>query len=297
MLQSLIEYLVFAAQRSSRPSSPNAQALKRLSNREFASPLPASALFLQYPSQASTVGNGVLEGPTVYAPGVNAELITPDQPLTVVIDASSSVSALLRLPTAPIACYVLAHGAGAGMTHRFLQAVSDGLAERRIATLRYQFPYVERGSRRPDIPAVAHAAVRAACRAAHHVTGLALVAGGKSFGGRMTSQAQALSPLPDVAGLAFLGFPLHAPDKPSSARAEHLSGVEVPMLFIQGTRDKLAEFARMAQVVAELGPNATLLAVEHADHGFDVLVRSGRTHEEVMSEVLDGLAAWIGSVV
>lgn len=233
----------------------------------------------------------------MYAPDVNAELITPDQPIQVVIDASSSVSALLRVPTAPFACYVLAHGAGAGMTHRFLQAVSDGLAERRIATLRYQFPYAERGSRRPDIPAVAHAAVRAACRAAHDATGLALVAGGKSFGGRMTSQAQALSPMPNVVGLAFLGFPLHAADKPSSGRAEHLPGVEVPMLFVQGTRDKLADFARITQVVAGLGPNAALLSIEHADHGFDVPARSGRKHEEVITQVLDGLAGWIGSVV
>ena len=233
----------------------------------------------------------------VYAVRVNATPTTSDKPLRISIDATSAVSALLRLPKAPIACYVLAHGAGAGMTHWFLQAVSDGLAERQIATLRYQFPYVERGSKRPDAPTVAHAAVRAACMAAGAVTGLPLVAGGKSFGGRMTSQAQALSPLPAVAGLAFLGFPLHAPDKASNERAKHLSDVRVPMLFIQGTRDKLAEYSRMTQLVAELGPKSVLLTIDHADHSFDVLLRSGRKPDEVMAELLDGLAAWIGRTV
>lgn len=149
---------------------------------------------------------------------------------------------------------------------------------------------MERGSGRPDTPAVAHAAVKAACQAAHDATSLQLVAGGKSFGGRMTSQAQALSALPDVTGLAFLGFPPHAPDKPPRERATHLADVEVPMLFIQGTRDKLAEFSRMTELVAELGPTSTLLTIEHADHGFDVLVRSGRKPPEVMAELLDGLA-------
>lgn len=207
------------------------------------------------------------------------------------------MSALLRLPETAIACYVLAHGAGAGMTHPFMQAVADGLSERRIATLRYQFPYLERGSRRPDVPAVAHAAVRAACRAASEATPLPLIAGGKSFGGRMTSQAQALSALPRVAGLAFLGFPLHPPDKPSSDRAQHLADVQVPMLFVQGTRDKLAEYARVTQLVDKLGPKATLLTIEHADHGFEVLVRSGRKPDEVMVQFLDGLAHWIADTV
>ena len=153
---------------------------------------------------------------------------------------------------------------------------------------------MDHGSKRPDSPAVAHATVRAACAAALDATGLPLIAGGKSFGGRMTSQAQALEPLIGVAGLAFLGFPLHAPDKPSSTRAEHLVDVAVPMLFIQGTRDKLAEFARITQVVAGLGPSNKLLPIEHADHGFDVLVRSGRQPGEVLAQVLDGLADWIG---
>ena len=216
-----------------------------------------------------------------------------DQSLRVALDPTTSVSALLRVPGDAIACYVLAHGAGAGMTHPFLQAVSDGLAVRRIATLRYQFPYMERGSSRPDTPAVAHSAVSAACRTAYDATSLQLVAGGKSFGGRMTSQAQALSPLPNVTGLAFLGFPLHAPDKPSSERARHLTDVAVPMLFIQGTRDKLAEYSQMTELVAELGQTSTLLTIDHADHGFDVLVRSGRKPAEVMAELLAGLAAWI----
>ena len=218
------------------------------------------------------------------------------QPMRIQLDGTESVSALLNLPSDPIACHVLAHGAGAGMTQPFMPEVADGLAQRRIGTLRYQFPFTERGSKRPDAPAVAHAAVRAACRAAHEATGLPLVAGGKSFGGRMTSQAQALDPLPHVAGLAFLGFPLHAPDKPSSTRAEHLSRVGLPMLFIQGTRDKLAELSRIEAVVAGLGPRARLLTVPHADHGFEVLVRSGRTPQEVMAQVLDGLADWIGQL-
>lgn len=220
-----------------------------------------------------------------------------DKPLRVSIDPTNSVSALLRVPENAIGCYVFAHGAGAGMAHPFMQAVADGLAERNIATLRYQFPYLERGSKRPDSPPVAHAAVRAACLAAFDASSLPLVAGGKSFGGRMTSQAQSLSPLTQVKGLAFLGFPLHAPEKPSSERAKHLADVKVPMLFIQGTRDKLADFQLMTQVIAGLGANSTLLAIEHADHGFDVLVRSGRKPEDVMAEVLDGLAAWIGVVV
>ncbi len=220
-----------------------------------------------------------------------------DTSMRVTIDAVNSVSALLRVPKLATACYVFAHGAGAGMTHTFMQKVSDGLAARKVATLRYQFPYAERGSKRPDSPAVAHGAVRAACLAARKSTGLPLFAGGKSFGGRMTSQAQAITPLPHVAGLAFLGFPLHPPEKPSSTRADHLTGVRVPMLFIQGTRDKLAEHARMSQVVSDLGSGSVLLTIQHADHGFDVLVRSGRTHDEVLVELLDGMANWMNGVL
>lgn len=217
--------------------------------------------------------------------------------MRVTVDAGSSVSALLRVPKRATACYVFAHGAGAGMTHAFMQEVSDGLAERQVATLRYQFPYIERGSKRPDTPAVAHGAVRAACLAAREATGLPLFAGGKSFGGRMTSQAQAITPLPHVAGLVLLGFPLHPPDKPSSERAEHLTGVHVPMLFIQGTKDKLAEYPRMSQVVTDLGSSSVLLTIQHADHGFAVLVRSGRTHDDVLMELLDGMANWMSSVL
>ena len=218
-------------------------------------------------------------------------------PLRVPLADDSSVSALLQAPPGAAACYVLAHGAGAGMTHPFMAAVAAGLAARGIASLRYQFPYLEHGSRRPDSPAVAHAAVRAACRVAHAQTGLPLVAGGKSFGGRMTSQAQAAQPIPAVRGLAFLGFPLHAPDKPSIERATHLADVRVPMLFIQGTRDKLAELSRITGVVERLGSAATLRLIDHADHGFEVLVRSGRRADEVMAEVLDTLSAWIRATV
>ena len=206
---------------------------------------------------------------------------------------AGSVSGILQLPPSAAACYVFAHGAGAGMQHRSMEAVSIGLAARGIATLRYQFPYMEAGSKRPDTPAVAHAAVRAAVAKSIELTGLPVIAGGKSFGGRMTSQTQAEAPMEGVRGLAFLGFPLHPSDKPSSERAAHLAAVTVPMLFVQGTRDKLAEWPRLEQVVKQLGACATLLRIEHADHGFDVLVRSGRKPDEVMAEVLDGLAKWI----
>lgn len=208
-----------------------------------------------------------------------------------------AVSGLLTVPAKAQACYVFAHGAGAGMKHSFMQTVADGLAERHVATLRYQFPFMERGSKRPDSPTVAHRTVRAAVAAARAATGLPLVAGGKSFGGRMTSQAQAAAPLCGVAGLVFLGFPLHPPENPSNERASHLSAITVPMLFVQGTRDKLAELPRVESVVSGLLPRATLLPIEHADHGFEVLVRSGRKHADVMTEILDGLAFWIASVL
>ena len=215
-------------------------------------------------------------------------------PLTITLDDGAGVSGLLQAPPQARACYVLAHGAGAGMAHAFMAEVADGLAQRGIATLRYQFPYMERGSKRTDPPAVAHAAVRAAVgHAAGRFPSLPLFAGGKSFGGRMTSQAQSLAPLPGVAGLVFLGFPLHPAGAPSSERARHLFDVRVPMLFVQGTRDKLAEFDRIEQLVAELGPGATLLRIDEADHSFHVLVRSGRSDAEVMAEVLDGAAAWM----
>ena len=206
----------------------------------------------------------------------------------------ASVSALLLAPTDARACYVLAHGAGAGMTHAFMTAVAQGLAARGIATLRYQFPYMERGSRRPDTPRVAHAAVRAAVvEAAQRLPGLPLFAGGKSFGGRMTSQAQAASPLPGVRGLVFLGFPLHPAGKPSDERAAHLFDVDIPMLFLQGSRDDLASLELLEPVVAKLGAKATLAVFADADHSFHVPVRSGRKDAQVLGEVLDALAGWL----
>jgi len=212
------------------------------------------------------------------------------------VDADTRVDALLQHPPHALACFVFAHGAGAGMTHAFMQAFADGLAARRIATLRYQFPYMQRGSRRPDAPALAHATVRAACGAAVDRTpDLALFAGGKSFGGRMTSQAQAVAPLAAVKGLIFVGFPLHPPEKPSLDRAAHLADVGVPMLFLQGTRDELAEPTLIADTVKRLGANALLYSVDGADHSFHVLKRSGRSDAEVLATLLDTTAEWIRS--
>jgi hypothetical protein len=205
-----------------------------------------------------------------------------------------TVSALLSCPDVPRACLVLAHGAGAGMTHPFMATVADGLAARGIATLRYQFAYMERGSKRTDPPAVAHAAVRAAVdEAARLLPDVPLFAGGKSFGGRITSQAQAASPLPGVRGLVFIGFPLHPAGKPSSERAAHLDSVTVPMLFLQGTRDELAKLELLQPILAGLGQRATLARFENADHSFHVPVRSGRKDADVMAELLDTLTAWI----
>nr|QDF42550.1 alpha/beta hydrolase [Bradyrhizobium symbiodeficiens] len=210
------------------------------------------------------------------------------------IEAGDTVSALLQLPANARACYVLAHGAGADMRHAFMEKAAVGLAGRGIATLRFNFPYMEKKQGRPDRPAVAHAAVRAAvAEAARLCPGLKLVAGGKSFGARMTSQAQSKEPLPDVKGLAFLGFPLHADKKPSSERAEHLAGIAIPMLFLQGTRDGLADLGYLKPVVEKLGAKATLHEIEGGDHSFAVLKKSGRSNEEALTEVLDTLAAWI----
>jgi predicted alpha/beta-hydrolase family hydrolase len=219
------------------------------------------------------------------------------QKLQVEVEKTGSVSALLIRPVEARACFVFAHGAGAGMAHPFMETVAQGLSERGVATLRYQFPYMEKGSKRPDPPAVAHAAVRAAvAEAGRCCAGLRLIAGGKSFGGRMTSQAQAISPLPGVGGLAFFGFPLHPAGKPSSDRAKHLSDVQVPMLFLQGTRDNLAELGLLELVVKGIGPSASLHVVEGADHSFHVLARSGRNDREVMGEILDAFAGWIGAI-
>jgi uncharacterized protein len=220
------------------------------------------------------------------------------QPLTIAIDRDTSVSGLLTRPPHAHACFVFAHGAGAGMTHPFMAKVAGGLGERGIATLRYQFAYMEKASKRPDSPSAAHAAVRAAvAEAARCCEGLPLIAGGKSFGGRMTSQAQAIAPLAGVHGLAFFGFPLHPAGKPSKDRAKHLADVHVPTLFLQGTRDTLAELTLLEPVVKGLGSSATLHPVRDADHSFHVLKRTGRNDDEVMDEILDAFVAWAGAIV
>jgi predicted alpha/beta-hydrolase family hydrolase len=215
------------------------------------------------------------------------------QSVSITVDLRQ-VSGLLQVPSQARACYVLAHGAGAGMAHPFMVGIADGLAERGIATLRYQFPYMEHGSKRPDAPKLAQATVRAAVtQASHLVPKLALVAGGKSFGGRMTSQAHAQSPLPEVRGLAFLGFPLHAAGRLSDERARHLFEVEIPMLFLQGTRDARADVQLMEKLAQQLGPRATLKLLSDADHSFHVSARTGRKDADVRVEVLDALATWI----
>ena len=207
------------------------------------------------------------------------------------------VSAVLVRPADARVLYVLAHGAGAGMRHPFLERVAVALAERGVATLRYQFLYMEQQQRRPDPPAIACAAVRAAVAAAARAApGLPLIAGGKSFGGRMTSTAQSQEPLPGVVGLAFLGFPLHPPGKPGVTRAEHLASVHIPMLFLQGDRDEFAELILLRQVLQPLGKLAQLHVVKGGDHSFNVLKKSGRTAEEVRAELADGIVAWATSL-
>jgi predicted alpha/beta-hydrolase family hydrolase len=218
--------------------------------------------------------------------------------LVIGIGGERRVSGLLLRPKKAHACYVFAHGAGAGMTHPFMEAVARELAERGVATLRYQFPYMENRSKRPDPPAIAHAAVRAAVtEAARALPGLPLIAGGKSFGGRMTSQTQAIEPLPNVRGLAFLGFPLHPAGKPSAERGRHLSEVKIPMLFLQGTRDTLAGLDELRPLIKQLGKRATLHLLDDADHSFHVPARSGRKDPDVRREMLDAFVEWIDSVV
>lgn len=216
------------------------------------------------------------------------------QSFAIDVDPARRVSALLIAPADALACYVLAHGAGAGMTHPFMARVSDAFAANGIATLRYQFPYMERGSKRPDTPAIAHAAVRAACvAAARRLPGVPLVAGGKSFGGRMTSQAQAVEPLEHVRGLVFLGFPLHPAGKPSDERANHLFDVDVPMLFLQGTRDDLAELSLLEPLVAKLGRKATLETFPDADHSFHAPAKSGHTDAGNIARIAALVRAWL----
>jgi uncharacterized protein len=216
------------------------------------------------------------------------------QPLTLTIDNAGTTSALLLRPANARACYLFAHGAGAGMGHAFMDTIAAELAEANIATLRYQFPYMENRSRRPDPPKLAQVTVRAAAAEASRRAGdLPLIAGGRSFGGRMTSQAQAASPLPGVRGLVFLGFPLHPAKRPSVERAKHLFDVRIPMLFLQGTRDALAEVELIEQTVHQLGDRASLHLLPGADHGFHVPARSGRTDADMRREIRDAFEAWI----
>ncbi|MFZ2031303.1 MAG: alpha/beta family hydrolase [Vitreimonas sp.] len=214
--------------------------------------------------------------------------------ITIQLDGADTTSGLWLAPSNARAAYVFAHGAGAGMAHKSMTAIADGLAERGIATLRYNFLYMERGSKRPDAPALAHAAARAAVDEATRLApNLPLFAGGKSFGGRMTSQAQALAPLPNVRGLIFFAFPLHPTGKPSDDRARHLGDVKIPMLFLQGTHDALAELNLLKPVVKRLGANATLHLETDADHSFHAPAKSGRKDAQVLVSILDAAAGWM----
>ena len=220
------------------------------------------------------------------------------KPVSFLVEGAKRVSGLLQAPWRARACFVLAHGAGAGMRHPFLEAVAQGLAERGMATLRYQFPYMEQGSRRTDSPKLAQATVRAAAaEASRLVPERPLFAGGKSFGGRMTSQAQAEAPLPGVCGLVFLGFPLHPPGRPADERGQHLFEVQLPLLFLQGTRDEFANLQLLRNVVHRLGARASLHLIPDADHSFHVPARTGRKDAEVRTEMLDAIGAWIERVV
>lgn len=224
--------------------------------------------------------------------------VDADDVVTIAVEGGSRVSTLLHMPPGARACYVMAHGAGAGMQHPFMSAAACELGTLGIATLRYQFPYMERRSRRPDSPALCHATVRAAIlEAARHAPALPLFAGGRSFGGRMTSQAQAVAPLPGVRGLAFLGFPLHPAGRAADSRADHLSRVQIPMLFLQGTRDALAECSLVQSLVTRLGSRASLVWAEHADHSFHAAARTGVTDADVRSELLRALSRWVDTLL
>ncbi|MGE0739759.1 MAG: alpha/beta family hydrolase [Hyphomonadaceae bacterium] len=217
--------------------------------------------------------------------------------ITLQLAGGATVSGLWLAPPDTRAAYVFAHGAGAGMAHKSTAAIANGLADRGIATLRFNFLYMERGSKRPDPPALAHAAVRAAVAVAHDLAPeLPLFTGGKSFGGRMTSQAQALAPLPNVCGLIFFAFPLHPAGKPSDERAAHLSDVKAPLLFLQGTNDALAQLDLLKSAVTKLGKSATLKLYDHADHSFHVPAKSGRKDADVLTAMLDDTARWIGGL-
>ncbi len=219
-------------------------------------------------------------------------------PVTIDVDGTHTVSGLLQIPGNAFACYVLAHGAGAGMNHRFMTAVADGLCDRGVATLRFQFPAMEIGLKRPDRPALAQATVRSTVNTALRLTpGMPLFAGGKSFGSRMTSQAQAQAPLPNILGLLFLGFPLHPANKPGDERAHHLAKVRIPMLFVQGARDLLAETALLVPMIGALGSLAALHLIEHADHSFHVPARSATTDQHVLAQALDASVRWIQMIL
>jgi len=224
--------------------------------------------------------------------------MTPEVAVALRVDDTQSVSGLWLAPPDARAAFVFAHGAGAGMAHPFMAAFAHGMAARGIASLSYQFPYVERGEKRVDPPALAHATVRSAVdTAAQLAPGLPLLAGGKSFGARMSSQAQAAAPLPGVRGLVFVGFPLHPAKQPSSQRAEHLDAVCVPMLFLQGTRDELADFGLVTALLERLGERAALVVQEDADHAFHVRARSGRNDAQVRQEMLEATSAWVTGVI
>jgi uncharacterized protein len=216
---------------------------------------------------------------------------------TIDVNDTTQVSGLLEIPMGSKHCLLLAHGAGAGMEHPFMAAIAQELAAHDIATLRYQFPYMERGGKRTDPPPLCHATVRAAAAAAGQLLPkVPLIAGGKSFGGRMTSQAQAANPLTGVRGLAFFGFPLHPQNAPSIERAAHLSKVKIPMLFLQGTSDELADLTLLRPLIHGLDNLATFKALEGADHSFHVPKRSGRTDEQVKTEMIDAFIAWAASI-
>jgi len=222
---------------------------------------------------------------------------TEAKPLTIAVDVETNVSGLLMLPPNARTLYVIAHGAGAGMAHSFMAAIANELAVAGVGTLRYQFPYFEQGKKRTDPPPVCHATVHAAvAEASKRAPGLKLIAGGKSFGGRMTSQAQALKPLPGVAGLAFIGFPLHLAKKPATERAKHLAEVKIPTLFLQGTRDELADLTLLEPVVASMGKRAKLTIIDGADHAFHVLAKSGRKDADVLRELAQNIADWAASL-
>ena len=225
------------------------------------------------------------------------DVIEADPLSFVATPAKGEVSALLMRPQRARFLLAFAHGAGAGMRHRFMEAMSGRLAAAGIATFRYQFPYMAAGSRRPDARATLLATIRAAVDAARAAApDLPLLAGGKSMGGRMTSQAAAEAPLPAVRGLVFFGFPLHPAGRPSTERADHLDRVELPMLFLQGERDRLAELELLRPICARLGARATLDVIPGADHGFHVPKSSGRTDAEVQGDLATMVASWAATL-